>query len=318
MFKCVEDLRSPCGRSQSNCMCDTKTSMIRRILCTKTGSGSASSGADPARSDQECLDLTAKLSTSSSVCASNSSSWATSSLTSAVTKDVISIPLTNNKLSSLCNSVWLCCVWIRSGKNRVPVSAGWSLQYRCRVATKGKNWFENSTRMKKHSDAFVLLEVGILPDVLHHVGDELHSMCEFQGSDNDILCPGYWLGHAWSFLILKNSKLIVTLFIIMIFLCLDCIKQLHLWLVSVKDTEQLSLLRSTDSSVLRSYICLCPYLSCSCLCLYCCWSCRVHFVQVSSNLASNVQFCHSSCRCWNLCYLSDYLSDFGRLLVSFP
>ena len=40
---------------------------------------------------------------------------------------------------------------------------------------------------------FFLLELGILSNVLHHVGDELHSMCEFQGRtmiflilDNDL------------------------------------------------------------------------------------------------------------------------------------
>ena len=45
--------------------------------------------------------------------------------------------------------------------------------------TKG-GFFERRTHGKA-LEVFFLLEVGILPDVLHHVGDELHSLCEFQG-----------------------------------------------------------------------------------------------------------------------------------------
>ena len=41
------------------------------------------------------------------------------------------VPMTKSKLSSLCNCVGLCFVWILSGKNSVPVSAQRSLQYPC-------------------------------------------------------------------------------------------------------------------------------------------------------------------------------------------
>ena len=63
--------------------------------------------------------------------------------------------------------------------------------------TKKEGVFEHRTH-EQALGLILLLEVGILPDVLHHVGDELHSPCEFQGQAMVFFCPGYSIGQTWS------------------------------------------------------------------------------------------------------------------------
>ena len=49
-----------------------------------------------------------------------------------------------------------------------------------RETTNGKNGFYGHRAHEEALGLFVLLEVGISPHVVHHVGDELHSLSEFQ------------------------------------------------------------------------------------------------------------------------------------------
>ena len=96
-------------------------------------------------------------------------------------KGATSILWTKNKLSSLCNCVWLCCIWILSRKNSVPVSPRKSLQYTLLSETSKRQIFftELQTRGKAF-ELFVLLEVCMSPVVLRHVGVEVHLLCGFQ------------------------------------------------------------------------------------------------------------------------------------------
>ena len=66
-------------------------------------------------------------------------------------KGATNIPVTKNKLSSLCNCVWLCFVWILSGKNSVPVSEITPVPLLSET-NKRQNWFRNCTRVEKHSN----------------------------------------------------------------------------------------------------------------------------------------------------------------------
>ena len=103
----------------------------------------------------------------------------------------ISIPLTENKLSSLCNNVWLRWVWIcqesgvylclREDHSSTPAERD----------NKEREWFFENRTCGKALELSILLEVCMSPNVLRHVGGELHSL-----SSTGSLRPGYLIGHA--------------------------------------------------------------------------------------------------------------------------
>ena len=106
--------------------------------CTRADSESVSDCAVPSQSDRECLDLRTLQDGQASVhprlpASANPLASVTLERLRHSHKGATIIPLTKNKLSSSCNCVWLCRVWILSRKNNVPVSARRSLQYPCRA-----------------------------------------------------------------------------------------------------------------------------------------------------------------------------------------
>ena len=59
-----------------------------------------------------------------------------------------------------------------------------------------RGWFFEHRTHGKALGLSVLLEVSTSPNVLRHVGSELHSLCGLQYQANGTLCPGYLIGHA--------------------------------------------------------------------------------------------------------------------------
>ncbi len=206
----VEGLRPPCSRCETEVVVPRRQFStvpdvekhvlgILRILCTKADSGNASSCADPVRSDQECPDLWASLDEMASVL----------SHLPALVGQSASITLERHRYSHQLSpgvpsaSLWRRtnylpwatvfgrCVWnyVRVEK-RTCVSSMITQIPLLSETTKKEGVFEHRTH-EQALGLFLLLEVGILPDVLHHAGDELHSPCEFQGQAMVFFCPGY-------------------------------------------------------------------------------------------------------------------------------
>ena len=175
--------------------------------------------------------------------------------------------------------------------------------------------FELHTRGKALG-LFVLLEVLMSPNVLRHVGGELHSLCGFQNQATVSLSQTLNRTCAKLCTTVKKQILCTSLspcgrqgvdchsydptFLVHVRMA----RKRQSCSVSVKGTTRLTLFRKTDSFPPRPPVCLplCLCLSCcSCPCWCCCCCCYLICLMllhlVSSSLSPDVPFCHSSGTC---------------------
>ena len=121
-------------------------------------------------------------STSSSICGPIGicNSWATSSLTPAVVKGATSVPLTKNKLSSLCNYVASFRLGLVKKEQCSNICTKITPIHLLSETAKRLNWFLNFTRVDKYSNCSSFWKFCLSPVVLRHVGVLFHLLCGFQ------------------------------------------------------------------------------------------------------------------------------------------